>query len=72
MFQLTQNEWNVLRSQIVTANEENSLRSQIATSKGSRGGRSYAPYVFTEHGVLMLSNVLNSTKAINMSIQYRE
>jgi phage regulator Rha-like protein len=27
------------------------------------------PYVFTEHGVLMLSNVLNSSKAINMSIQ---
>jgi phage regulator Rha-like protein len=29
----------------------------------------YLPYAFTEHGVLMLSNVLNSEKAINMSIQ---
>jgi phage regulator Rha-like protein len=56
MFQLTKSEWNI-------------LRSQIATSKGSRDGRRYAPYVFTEHGVLMLSNVLNSTKAISMSIQ---
>jgi phage regulator Rha-like protein len=56
MFQLTQDEWDILRSQIVT-------------SKNNRGGRRYAPYVFTEHGVLMLSNVLNSTKAISMSIQ---
>jgi phage regulator Rha-like protein len=29
----------------------------------------FCPYVFTEHGILMLSNVLNSIKAINMSIQ---
>jgi phage regulator Rha-like protein len=56
MFQLTKSEWNILRSQIATANEN--------TSKVR-----YRPYVFTEHGVLMLSNVLNSTKAINMSIQ---
>jgi phage regulator Rha-like protein len=69
MFQLTSDEWNFLRSQFVTSNEENSLRSQIATSKNNRGGRRYAPYAFTEHGVLMLSNVLNSTKAISMSIQ---
>jgi len=70
MFQLTDNEWDSLRSQIVTSNdEENSLRSQIATSKSNRGGRRYVPYAFTEHGVLMLSNVLNSVKAINMSIE---
>jgi len=56
MFQLTQEEWNI-------------LRSQIATSKEGSGGRRYLPYAFTEHGVLMLSNVLNSSKAINMSIQ---
>jgi phage regulator Rha-like protein len=56
MFQLTQREWAVLRSQFVTANKN--------VSKVR-----YRPYVFTEHGVLMLSNVLNSTKAINMSIQ---
>lgn len=43
------------------------MRSQIATSK--RGGRRYAPYVFTEHGVLMLSSVLNGKQAIEVNIQ---
>jgi hypothetical protein len=43
-------------------NEEfNNLRSQIATS--SWGGRRTNPYAFTEHGVLMLSSVLNSDRA---------
>jgi phage regulator Rha-like protein len=70
MFQLTDEEWDSLRSQIVISNdEEDSLRSQIATSKSNRGGRRYLPYTFTEHGVLMLSNILNSTKAVNMSIE---
>ena len=46
MFQLTDEEWN-------------SLRSQNVISKNKRGGRRYAPFVFTEHGVLMLSNILN-------------
>jgi phage regulator Rha-like protein len=69
MFQLTQREWDILRSQFVTANERNILRSQIATANKNLSKVRYRPYVFTEHGVLMLSNVLNSTKAINMSIQ---
>jgi len=56
MFKLTQGEWNILRSQIVTANKD------ITKVR-------FLPYAFTEHGVLMLSNVLNSTKAIDMSIQ---
>ena len=56
MFQLTENEWE-------------SLRSQIATSKTGRGGRTYQPNVFTEHGVLMLSSVLNSPQAIQVNIQ---
>jgi hypothetical protein len=43
------------------------LMSQIATSK--RGGRRKSPYVFTEHGVLMLSSVLNSKQAIEVNIQ---
>jgi hypothetical protein len=43
------------------------LRSQIATSK-AKGGRRYLPYVFTEHGVAMLSSVLNSDKAIEANI----
>jgi len=53
-FQLTKSEWERLRSQNVI-------------SKG-RGGRRYAPYVFTEHGVLMAANVLNSPKAIKTSV----
>jgi phage regulator Rha-like protein len=43
------------------------LKSQFATS--SWGGRRKLPYVFTEHGVLMLSSVLNSKKAISINIQ---
>ena len=43
------------------------LRSQTVTSKG-RGGRRYAPYVFTEHGALMLSSVLNSKMAAEIGI----
>jgi hypothetical protein len=46
-----------------------SLRSQIATSNVGRGGRRYAPYVFTEQGVAMLSSVLRSKKAIAVNIE---
>lgn len=46
-----------------------SLRSQFATSKIGRGGRRYLPYVFTEHGALMLANILNSPTAVASSIQ---
>ncbi len=57
MFQLTKEEWDVVR-----------VRSQIATSpKG--GGRQYLPYVFTEQGVSMLSSVLNSEQAITVNVQ---
>jgi len=44
-----------------------SLTSQIAMSKG-RGGRRALPYAFTEHGVAMLSSVLNSERAVQMNI----
>jgi len=54
MFQLTEIEYE-------------NLKSQFATS--SWGGRRKPPNVFTEHGVLMLSSVLNSDKAINVNIQ---
>lgn len=43
------------------------LRSQSATSS-SHGGRRFAPYVFTEHGVLMAANVLNSPRAVAVSV----
>jgi hypothetical protein len=49
----------------LTELEYDSLRSQIVTLKKGRGQhQKYLPSVFTEHGVLMLSSVLNSDKAI--------
>lgn len=48
--------------------EYDSLRSQIVTSNIGRGGRRYLPYAFTEHGVTMLSSVLNSDRAMYISI----
>ncbi len=43
------------------------MRTQIASS--NRGGRRYAPMAFTEHGVSMLSSVLNSDVAIQINIE---
>ncbi|MDP1995948.1 MAG: ORF6N domain-containing protein [Gallionella sp.] len=68
MFQLTEDEDESLRSQIVTSNKYESLRSQIATSNAGRGGRRYVPYVFTEHGAIMAATILNSPKAVEMSV----
>ena len=45
-----------------------SLRLHFETSKGGRGGRRYLPYVFTEHGVAMLSSVLRSDRAVQVNI----
>ncbi|MDX9752230.1 MAG: ORF6N domain-containing protein, partial [Flavobacteriales bacterium] len=56
MFVLDEREWDP-------------LRSQFATSKKGRGGRRYPPMAFTEHGVLMLSSVLNSERAIAVNIR---
>lgn len=53
--------------------EFESLRSQIVTSKtDTRGGRQYLPYAFTEQGVAMLSAVLKSETAVKVSIQIME
>ncbi len=52
----------------LTPEEAASLRSQIATSNKGRGGRRYLPYAFTEHGALMLANVLNSERAAQTSV----
>ncbi|MEP7262430.1 MAG: ORF6N domain-containing protein [Usitatibacter sp.] len=54
MFQLTNQELVILRSQFVTS---------------SWGGRRYPPYAFTEQGVAMLSSVLNSPRAIAVNIE---
>jgi hypothetical protein len=53
----------------LSAEETESLRSQFATSNGRRGGRRFRPFVFSEHGAVMLASVLNSKIAIQASIQ---
>jgi hypothetical protein len=54
MFELTHEEWDILRCNFSTSNQ--------------RGGTRYMPFAFTEQGVSMLSSVLNSDKAIEMNI----
>jgi len=53
----------------LTLEEVESLRSQFATSNKGRGGRRYAPLVFREQGIAMLSTVLNSERAIQVNIE---
>jgi hypothetical protein len=57
MFQLTKEEWSILRSQIVT----------FKVGKGNHP--KFLPFAFSEQGVAMLSAVLNSQRAVNASIQ---
>ena len=47
--------------------ELTNLRSQFVTSSG-HGGRRYRPWAFTEHGAIMAANVLNSPRAVQMSV----
>jgi hypothetical protein len=48
--------------------EATNLRSQNVTSRTKHGGSRYLPFVFTEHGVAMLSSVLKSKRAVQMNI----
>ena len=57
-FQLTEEEYKNLRSQFVTSSEDN-----------THGGRRYMPYAFTEQGIAMLSAVLKSDTAVEISIR---
>ena len=68
MFQLTKEEWNVLRSQIVTLED---LKSQNVISKPieRRGGTQKLPHVFTRNGIGMLSSVLRSETAVEVNIR---
>ena len=70
-FQLSKEENDNLRSQIATIeNKKKSLRSQSATLENQRGKHSkYLPYVFTEQGVSILSSVLRSDTAVQVSIR---
>ena len=63
-FQLTAQEFRNLKSQIATS----SLRSQFVTSS-AHGGKRKLPWVFTEHGALMLASVLNSAIAVQASVR---
>jgi hypothetical protein len=56
-FELTDEEWSALRSQIATSNV-----------RPGRGGRRYQPYAFTEHGAVMAASVLNSDRAVEVSV----
>ena len=53
----------------LTAHEFENWRSQIVTSNSDKMGLRYKPYCFTEQGVIMLSSVLNSTRAIEVNIR---
>ena len=50
------------------AKEHEILRSQIVISRDTHGGRRYTPYAFTEHGAIMAATVLNSDRAVQMSV----
>ena len=52
----------------LTPVEAASLRSQSVISKPGRGGRRYPPFAFTEHGALMAATILNSPRAVAMSL----
>lgn len=76
MFELTVQEMEISRSQFVTLNHmklnegvdnEVGIRSQFATLKQGQHAK-YAPFAFTEHGILMLANVLRSERAIAVGI----
>jgi len=52
----------------LTAEEADNLRSQNVISSSSHGGRRHLPNAFTEHGAIMAASVLNSERAVEMSI----
>jgi len=64
MFQLTAGEVEAMRSQSVTA----SNRSQIVIGSQKHRDPRYLPYAFTEHGAIMAATVLNSPRAVQMSV----
>lgn len=75
MFQLTREEWNLLKSQPVISSSElidgkadRGNRSQIVTGSQKHRDPRALPRVFTEHGAIMAASVLNSPKAVEMSV----
>lgn len=69
MFRLTAKEWETMRSQIVTASKPIAgMRPQNVTASQKKRNIGITPFAFTEHGVTMLASILNSERAIKMSI----
>jgi hypothetical protein len=73
MFQLTKDELESLRSQIVTSNSpgnqhDTNWKSQIVTSNFAKMGLRRPPYAFTRNGIGMLSSVLRSETAVGVNI----
>jgi hypothetical protein len=67
VFQLTEAETGALRSQNATAaTEKSGMRSQNATA--SKRNVRYRPYAFTEHGAIMAATILNSPRAVEVSV----
>ena len=54
---------------VLNTNEFRNWRSQFVTSKADQKGLRYAPMAFTEHGILMLSSVLKSERAVQVNIE---
>jgi hypothetical protein len=67
-FQLTIEEDDVMRSQLVTASGGPAMWSQIATTSRKRRRKTHRPWAFTEHGALQVANILRSKRAIAMSV----
>jgi len=67
VFRLTQAEWKRLVGRIANSDRPEN-RSQIATGSQRHRDPRFPPYAFTEHGAIMAANVLNSPRAVQMSV----
>ena len=68
MFRLNELEWNMMRSQIVTASPPEPFEVEVRIVSQAKRNSRLTPYAFTEQGIAMLSGVLSSDRAINMNI----
>jgi len=68
LFQLSVEEYENMRSQIVITEIGKRNSSQTVMSSQKHRGRKYRPYAFTEHGALQAANILRSPRAVKMSV----
>ncbi len=71
MFQLTQDEFDLLKQSLIFQNgiSNDSPKTQDGIGRTGRGGTRKLPYAFTEQGLAMLSGILNSDIAIDVNIK---